>query len=133
MFTWIIDYFYIIVVVILFFVSPIVILLLKRRISKSMNRFIFLFWSFVFFSISVVAILILKNFHIDIIKNICFEYPTMDYKIGDIPQGCYDFEINKYMGIGWPITAIFWIIIEFIYLVIIYILWAVKDKIEKNK
>jgi hypothetical protein len=130
MFTWIIDYFYLIVVAILFLISPLIILLIKRKMDKKMNRFMLLFWSFIFFSMSTTILLLLKDFHIEIIKNICFEYSTMNYKMDNIPQGCYDFKINKYMGVGWPVTAMFWIFFEFIYLGIIYVLWKLKDTIR---
>lgn len=133
MFTWIIDYFYTIAIVTLFLISPILIFIIRKRVSKNTNKFTILLWSFISFSVGVIILLLVKEFHISMIQSICFEYPTMNYKTEDIPQGCYDFKMNKYMGVGWTVSAIFWIFIELLYLGIVYMFWSIKKRIQKQK
>ena len=44
-----------------------------------------------------------------------------------IPQGCYLFNRDKYMGVGWPLKAMFLVAYNFIYHIIISIIWNIVD------
>lgn len=129
MYTWVIDYVYPFLIVLLFLFSPAIVYFLEKRFYRKKSIFRILSLSFLFFFLGVVALLSLRHFHIHMIENICFEYPLFNYKT-DIPQGCYDFKVSKYQGVGWPVTAMFWLVFEFIYLLVIYILHIVWNKVK---
>lgn len=132
MYTWIIDYGYLTVITILFFVSPIAMYFVDIKVFKYTNKLRVIIFAFIFFSVFVVSLLALKSFHIHFIQNICFDYPVIAYKNSNIPDGCYNFDTNKYMGIGWTLKAIYWIFLEFIYLIFIYVAWIIYNKKYNN-
>jgi hypothetical protein len=128
MFTWIPEYLYISLIIIIFFVSPIIVWTLLKKRKKSTNIIKMIFLSLIFFILIATVIFLLKQKHIDIVQDICFEFPTNQYKISDkIPQGCYDFDITKYMGVGWPVSLFFWSILELIYSSFIFFIISKKS------
>jgi len=80
--------------------------------------------SFLLFTLLTIILLWARAYHINTIFKICFDYTGYQYKTGILPQGCYDFKPDKYMGVGWPITAIFLIVYNFIYHIILYFIWT---------
>ena len=129
MYTWVIDYFYISGVIIFFLLSPFLTFKINNNLFKNKNIYSILFANMLLFSLVAICLLYLKSLHIYIIQNICFDYPILIYKDGTIPQGCYSFDMEKYRSVGWTLTAILWIVLEFIYTLCIYgIFKYIKNK-----
>ena len=121
MYTWIIDYVYMIVIIAFFLLLPFYSDRINKYLFKNKNIYSAFVINMFIFSIMIVGLLYLREFHIDTILNICFDMPVIMYK-DNIPQGCYGFDMSKYQGVGWLVTAMFWIVLEVLYfLVIIFI------------
>jgi len=132
MYIWILNYGYMICIVGFFFLSPFLSFKIDKNLFKDKNIYRIFGINMVLFSIIVIILLYLKSKHLYAIANICFDYPIIAYK-DNIPQECYTFNMEKYHGVGWTLTAILWIFFEFIYLGIIYISWIIKKKIQNSK
>lgn len=127
MFTWFIDYVYAGLIIFIIVFSPFFIWLMLRKNLEFFIKAKVVFVALIFSFLMNILLLFLKDFHIDVIRNICFDWPLIEYKSKDIPSACYDFDNNKYMGIGWPLAAIFYTVVGFIYMLMIYILWVFAD------
>jgi len=116
-------------VVVFFFLSPFLSFKIDKNLFKNKNIYRVFAINIVLFSIIVIGLLYLKSKHLYAIENICFDYPIIAYK-ENIPQECYTFNIERYDGVGWTLTAILWIIVEFLYFLIITF---IKNLFKKNK
>lgn len=131
LYLWALDYFYISCVVLSILVSPFLCFHLYKRINKS--KLLILLFTFLLLSLSIVFFFWIKSLHLDMVVNICFEYPSMIYKDSNIPKECYKFEYNKYTGVGWTLSAILWMILGFIYLCFTNISAQVYNRYRKIK
>jgi hypothetical protein len=120
MYILILKYGYLFGIIFFFFLSPIITFKIDQKIFKNKNLYRVFFINLLIFSIAVVILLYIKSLHIHMFEDTCFEYPIMVYKDSLIPKECYSFNIMKYQGIGWTIKSIFWIVLEFFYLLFIY-------------
>ena len=124
MYTWFIDYFYIGSVAVITAFSLIPVWLVDKKVFKNESKLRVVVLTFIFTCLMIIGLLWLKYFHIDVIRSICFDWPLYVYKEDPIPKGCFIFDNSKYMGVGWPLTAMFWIAFDFVYLIVIYALWV---------
>ncbi len=130
MYTWVIDYVYTFIILLWILSSPLIAYFIDKKIFKNIAKFRIIVISFISSLIIIVLLLILKQYHIDTILNICYDMPIIVFKNDDIPLDCYNFQPQKYMGVGWPITAFFLLILTFIYLIFIYIIWKTYERIK---
>lgn len=115
---WILNYFYTILIFFTFFLIPIYILYNNRNgIREKKGKLIFI--SNFIFSLFIILLFLLKEYHITTILDICFKLPLLEYKT-DIPKYCYEININEYMGIGSILTLFLWIIVNLIYSLLLY-------------
>jgi len=126
MYTWTLDL-YMWLIIFVFFVLPFFIFFLYRRKTKDIKKYKVILISFVLFIIFTLLLLVLREYHINTIFDICFDYTGYAYKEKTIPQGCYLFNRDKYMGVGWPLKAMFLVAYNFIYHIIISIIWNIVD------
>jgi len=124
MYTWTLDL-YIWIIKIAFVLLPFFIFFLYKLKTKNVKKYYVLIISFVLFIILTLVLLIFREYHINTIRDICFNSLGYNYKTTSIPEECYLFNRDKYMGVGWPFTAIFLIIYNFIYHIILYFIWHI--------
>ena len=129
MYTWLLNL-YIWVIEVVFVVSPFFIFYLHKRNNKSINKYRIIIISFFVFVIFMLLVLMLREYHLNIIKNVCFDYTGYEYKSANIPSGCHMFDRDKYMGVGWIFTAVFLTAYNFIYHVILYFVWYIVKKFK---
>jgi len=123
MYTWTLDL-YIQIIKILFVILPFIIFFINKQKIKKLKNYQVIIASFTLFVILTLSLLMIREYQIDKICDICLDEITRyNYKDTVIPQGCYSFDINKYMGVGWPLTAIFLIVYNFVYHIGIYFIW----------
>ena len=87
--------------------------------------------AFIISNIIVTMILALRGMHITYLQDVCINLPNIEGY--EAPEGCYKFNSIKYLGIGWPVSAMFGTFFNFLYLVFVYTLWVVYDYMRKPK
>ena len=88
---------------------------IKYYLNKKTAIFIFLY-SCIISIILIITFLWIKNLYMQYLINSCINNPVLYGS--KIPVWCSNINFNKYMGIGWPVTAVFRITIDSIYLLI---------------
>ena len=132
MYTWTLDL-YIWTIKIIFVIFPFLIIFINKQKKININKFKVILISFVLFIILTVLLLLTREYHINTIRDICFNSLGYNYKVTPIPEGCHLFNRDKYMGVGWPLTAIFLIAYNFIYHIILYFIWNIFDFFKNKK
>ena len=132
MYSWFIDYAYSFVIIPAFFLSPFYTFWLDTKFFNKRNKFREFVISFVISNIAIVLVLALRGTHVGYLNEICVNLPALKQGY-TAPQGCYKFDTNKYMGVGWPVSAMFGTFFNFLYLIFVYTLWIVYDYMIKPK
>jgi len=88
---------------------------IKYYLNKKTVIFILLY-SFVLSVVLIITFLWIKNLYIQYLINTCINNPVVYGS--KVPTWCNSINFNKYMGVGWPVTAIFRVIIDSIYLLL---------------
>jgi len=83
---------------------------------KKKTMILILLYSFIISVILIITFLWIKDLYIQYLINICINNPVVYGS--KAPTWCSSINFNKYMGVGWHITAIFRIIIDSIYLLL---------------
>ena len=131
MYIWLLDL-YIIVLKIFFVLSPFLTIFIYKRKYKIIKKYKSIFLSFIFFSMFTIVLLFLQNIHINHIEDMCFDYTGYNLKITDVPSDCYLFDKSKFMGVGWPLKAMFIISYGLMYHILILIVWSIFDYVNKK-
>ena len=132
MYTWILDYVYNGLITLMFILTPLLTYYINGKAivsNKKLKNFLLSLMIFLIFS---VLIFLIKDFHIKTIEKICFDYPVLVYK-NNIPQGCYDFDISKYQGVGWTLKIAIWGVLDFFYLLFVYGLIILYRKYKERR